>query len=37
MYGKVMAIILLFPWSIVGVMLAGTISRRLKRAGVGSR
>jgi hypothetical protein len=37
MYGKVMAVILLFPWSILGVMLAGALGRRLRRPGVRSR
>lgn len=37
MYGMVIAIILLFPWSILGIMLAGALGRRLRRAPARSR
>jgi hypothetical protein len=36
MYGKIMLVILLFPWSIVGIMLAGAIGRRMRKAPVRS-
>jgi NhaP-type Na+/H+ or K+/H+ antiporter len=31
MYYKVMALILLFPWSLLGLVLLGYVSGRLKR------
>jgi hypothetical protein len=37
MYGTVMVVILLFPWSILGIMLVGALSRRLRKAVVRSR
>jgi len=37
MYHTVMLIVMLFPWSILGVMLIATIGRRLRRAPVRSR
>jgi hypothetical protein len=32
-YGIVMGVILLFPWSIVGMMLAGAVLGRLRNGG----
>ena len=37
MYSTVMVIILLFPWSLLGIMLVGTLGRRLRRVPVRSR
>lgn len=37
MYATVLGIVLLFPWSILGVMLVGAVGRRLRRAAVRSR
>ena len=37
MYSTVMVIILLFPWSILGIMVVGTLSRRLRKVPVRSR
>ena len=37
MYSTVMVIILLFPWSILGIMLLGALGRRLRKAPVRSR
>jgi hypothetical protein len=37
MYSKVMVIILLFPWSILGIMMLGTYGRRLRQVPVRSR
>jgi len=37
MHSTVMVIILLFPWSLLGIMLVGTLGRRLRRVPVGSR
>jgi len=34
MYSTVMVIILLFPWSLLGIMLVGTLGRRLRRVPV---
>ena len=37
MYSTVMVIILLFPWTLLGIMLVGTLNRRLRRVPVRSR
>lgn len=37
MYGTVIAIVLLFPWFTLGIMLVGTLSRRLRKAAIRSR
>jgi hypothetical protein len=37
MYSTIMVIILLFPWSILGIMLAGAFCRRLRKVPVRSR
>ena len=37
MYSTVMVIILLFPWSILGIMLLGALGRRLRKVPVRSR
>jgi hypothetical protein len=37
MYGTAMVIILVFPWSILGIMLLGAFSRRLRGVAVRSR
>lgn len=37
MYSTVMVIILLFPWSILGIMLVGTLGRRLRKVPAQSR
>jgi hypothetical protein len=37
MYSTIMLIVLLFPWSTLGIMLAGTLCRRLRKAPVRSR
>lgn len=36
MYTTVLLIILLFPWSILGIMLVGTLGRRLRKVPVRS-
>jgi hypothetical protein len=37
MYRAIMLVILLFPWSILGIMLVGTLGRRLRKVPVRSR
>jgi hypothetical protein len=37
MYATVLGIILLFPWSILGIMLVGAVGRRMRKAAVRSR
>jgi len=37
MYDTVMAILLLFPWSLIGLMLLNTVGRRLRKVIVRSR
>lgn len=37
MYATVLGIILLFPWTILGIMLVGAVSRRLRKVAVRSR
>jgi hypothetical protein len=37
MYSTIMLIVLLFPWSILGIMLAGALCRRLRKVPVRSR
>jgi hypothetical protein len=37
MYSTITAIVLLFPWSILGIMLAGALCQRLRKAPVRSR
>lgn len=37
MYSTAMVIILVFPWSILGIMLLSAFSRRLRRVPVRSR
>lgn len=37
MYSTVMVIILLFPWSILGIMVLGTLGRRLRSVAARSR
>jgi hypothetical protein len=37
MYSTTMVVILLFPWSILGIMLLGNVSRRLRQVPVRSR
>jgi hypothetical protein len=37
MYSTVMVIILLFPWSILGVMLVGVLGRRFRKVPIRSR
>ncbi len=37
MYNTVMVFILLFPWSILGIMLAGTAYRKLRKVPIRSR
>jgi hypothetical protein len=37
MYGKIMAVILLFPWSILGIMVIGALRQRQRRAAARSR
>ncbi len=37
MYSTVMVVILLFPWTLLGVMLVGTLGRRLRKVPVRSR
>jgi hypothetical protein len=37
MYSTIMLIVLLFPWSILGIMLTGAFCRRLRKAPVRSR
>ena len=36
MYNTVMVLILLFPWSILGIMLAGTLCRKLRKVPIRS-
>jgi hypothetical protein len=37
MYSTIMMTILLFPWSILGIMAAGVLCQRLRKATVRSR
>lgn len=37
MYATIMVIILLFPWSILGIMLVGALGRRARKAATRSR
>lgn len=37
MYGTVMLIVVLFPWSVLGLMLVRTLGRRLRKAPARSR
>lgn len=37
MYSTIMVIIMLFPWSILGIMMLGTYGRRLRKVTVRSR
>ncbi len=37
MYGLVMLILMLFPWSVLGLMVVGTLGRRLRKAPARSR
>jgi len=37
MYSAVLLIVLLFPWSILGIMLIGTLGRRLRKVPIRSR
>lgn len=37
MYATVLGIVLLFPWSILGILLIGAVGRRLRNVAVRSR
>jgi len=37
MHSMVMIVLLLFPWSILGIMVVGTVGRRLRKVPARSR